>query len=241
MSAAAEALRALHQPGKPLVLPNAWDPVSAHAVVAAGFPVVATSSAAVGAVLGRGDHEAMSPDEHLEAVQRITASVDVPVTVDFESGYGLPPAEVAHRLLAAGACGCNLEDTDHRGGGVLVDPAEQARRLGAVRDAAGAGLVINARIDTYLTQTGGLAETIDRATRYLDAGADCVYPIGMADEADIAALVEAVGGAAVNVLRWPGVPTNDRLAGLGVARISYGSGLFRQATKALDRILADLT
>ena len=242
MSGASDLLRSLHVPGTPLVLPNAWDAPSARAVVAAGFPVVATSSAAVAESLGYEDHEGAPADEVFAATARIAAAVfpDVPVTADVESGYGLAPAEVAERLLAAGASGCNLEDTDHRGASVLADPAEQAARLAAVRAAAGGDLVINARIDTYARQVGGLPETIDRARRYLDAGADCVYPILLADEAEIAALVEALPGAAVNVLQRPGAPSNARLAELGVARISYGSGIYRQTAKALAQLLTGL-
>lgn len=239
MSEHADLLRSLHVAGRPLVLPNVWDPPSARAVAAAGFPVVATSSAAVAAVLGKEDHEGMTPDESTEAVRRIAGAVEVPVTADFESGYRLSPEEVVERLLGAGASGCNLEDTDHRGDGVLVDAAEHAARLAAVRAAAGDDLVLNARVDTYLTGSGGLDETIDRARRYLDAGADCVYPIGLADEGGIEALVRALD-APVNVLQRPGAPSNDRLAELGVARISYGGLLHRQVTKAFDSILADL-
>lgn len=243
MSAASDLLRSLHVPGTPLVLPNAWDAPSARAVVAAGFPVVATSSAAVAESLGYEDHEGAPADEVFAATARIAAAVfpDVPVTADVESGYGLAPEDVVERLLAAGASGCNLEDTDHRGTSVLVDPAGQAARLAAVRAAAGDALVLNARIDTYARQVGGLVETIDRARRYLDAGADCVYPIGLADEAEIAALVEALPGAAINVLQRPGAPTNSRLAELGVARISYGSGLYRKTGEALAEILRTLS
>jgi 2-methylisocitrate lyase-like PEP mutase family enzyme len=147
-----DLLRSLHRPGAPLLLPNAWDVATARAVVAAGFPVVATTSAGVAATLGYEDHESAPADEMLAAAARIAKGVEVPVTVDAEAGYGMQPAELVAALRSAGAAGCNLEDTDHTAGG-LRDPDRQAEWLGAVRQAASAdgyGLVINARVDVFL-------------------------------------------------------------------------------------------
>ena len=108
-----ELLRSLHRPGDPLLLPNAWDAATARAVVAAGYPVVATTSWGVAASLGFEDGEGAPAAEMLAAAGRIVRSVEVPVTVDAEAGYGMEPAEVVAALLAVGAAGCNLEDTDH--------------------------------------------------------------------------------------------------------------------------------
>src|SRR3954452_6332793 len=130
-----EMLRALHRPGAPLLLPNAWDVATARAVVAAGFPVVATTSGGVAAALGHEDHEHAPADEMLAAAARIARSVDGPVTVDAEAGYGVQPAELVAALRGAGAAGCNLEDTDHAAGR-LRDPDRHAEWLGAVREAA---------------------------------------------------------------------------------------------------------
>src|SRR5712692_5375356 len=116
LAEAAERLRALHAGSEPLVLPNAWDAATARAVVEAGFPVVATTSAGVSGGLGWAAGEATPADEMFAAVARIARVVDAPVTADIESGYGLPPEEIVRRLLAAGAVGCNLEDTDHTSG-----------------------------------------------------------------------------------------------------------------------------
>lgn len=224
----AAALRALHVPGKPLILPNAWDAASARAVREAGFPAVATGSAAMARVLGYEDGEQTPVAEMLAAVSRVVRVVDVPVTADLERGYGLDPAELAERLLATGAVGCNLEDSDPRTQ-EMIDPAEQAAFLAAVRAAAGPELVINARIDTYIAKDGGgRADAVARARRYLEAGADCVYPIALADEAEIGALVDETGGP-VNILFTPGTPSLARLAELGVARVSYGHGLHEAA------------
>jgi 2-methylisocitrate lyase-like PEP mutase family enzyme len=166
-------------------------------------------------------------------VARVAAAVSVPVTADLEAGYGLPAGELVERLHAAGAVGCNLEDTDHHGPDVLVPAVTHAARVAAVK---GAGdVVVNARVDVFARRIGTpeeqLAAGTDRARRYLDAGADCVYPITLADEAAIASFVEAVEGP-VNILARPGAPDVATLARLGVARISVGSGLFRTAMGA---------
>lgn len=235
----AAALRALHVPGSPLVLANAWDASSAVAVAAAGFPAVATSSAAVALSLGSGDHEQMGADVAFDAVARIVGAVDLPVTADIESGYGLSPVEVAARLVRAGAVGCNLEDSDHGSPGSLVDVDAQSERIAAVRAAAGDGIVINARVDTFVRRLpDALGEAIARGRRYLDAGADCVYPIVAGDEGDIEAMVDALG--VVNIMLRPGAPSTARLAELGVARISVGSGLFRVMTKQVEAVLRAL-
>ncbi len=149
-----DLLRSLQRPGAPLLLPNAWDVATARAVVAAGYPVVATTSGGVAATLGYEDHEGAPGDEMLAAAARIARGVDVPVTVDAEAGYGMEPAELVAALRSAGAAGCNLEDTDHAAGS-LRDPDQHAEWLGAVRQAAsddGYPLVINARVDVFLVR-----------------------------------------------------------------------------------------
>lgn len=236
----AARLRALHVPGRPLILPNVWDAASARVVADAGFPAIATGSAPVAASLGHPDGEVVPPAEMLAAVARVVRAAGVPVTADMERGYGFGPAEFAERLAATGAVGCNLEDTDPRTGR-LVDAADQADFLAAVR-AADPDLVINARTDV-LVQAGTpaqerLAEAARRARLYLEAGADCVYPFGPLDEETTAALVAAAGGRPVNVLALPGSPTTSRLAELGVARISYGPQLHTAALRHLGDLVA---
>ncbi|MFG2078474.1 isocitrate lyase/PEP mutase family protein [Nonomuraea maritima] len=233
----AATMRALHVPGKPLVLPNVWDAASARAVRDAGFPAVATGSAAVARVLGYDDGERTPVAEMLAAVTRVARAVDVPVTADLERGYGLRPAELAERLTETGAVGLNLEDTDPRTG-ELVDPGAQADYLAGVR-AAGPELVINARVDVHVHGNASYAETVRRARRYLEAGADCVYPIFLADEDEIRALVAELGRP-VNILARPGAPDLSRLAELGVARISFGSGIHNRVHAHAEKLLADL-
>lgn len=242
-----QVLRALHRPGQPLILPNAWDVSSAQAVVNAGFPVVATTSGGVAAALGYGDHEQAPAAEMFAVAARIARSVEVPVTVDAEAGYGLPPDDLVDALLDAGVAGCNLEDTDHKSG-TLVDVAEHSAWLTAVRDAArsrGYELVINARVDVFLPQhstssaDSRLEQGILRGRAYAGAGADCVYPILLADAQSIGQFTEAVKHP-VNILALPSAPSLAQLMDMGVARISYGSMLHRRSMDHLSTLLAQL-
>jgi len=239
MTATAELFRALHHGGTPLILPNAWDPVSARIIAEAGYPAVATSSGAVARVLGYDDGQLTPPAEMFTAVARIVRAVDVPVTADMEAGYGLPAKEFVDRLLETGAVGCNLEDSV---GGRLTDPARQADYLAEVRAAAGADLVINARIDTFVRPGGDKAGAVDDAVRrgreYRRAGADCVYPI-MAPTDQLAAVVEGVGGP-VNAHAAPGGPTAAELVGAGATRISYGTSLHKHLMDSLRELLPTL-
>jgi 2-methylisocitrate lyase-like PEP mutase family enzyme len=230
----AAELRALHRASDPLLLPNAWDAASARAVVDAGFPAVATTSGGVAASLGWKDREQMPVDEAFAAIGRIARSVSVPTTADVEGGYGLSPKALVERLLGSGAVGLNLEDSDHRHRGALLPAETQAERIAAVKGAGravGVDLVLNARVDVFIDPIGDgeeLREAIRRATIYADAGADCIFPILVAEEAAIEALVRSVR-VPVNILAVEGTPPLTRLSELGVARISFGSRLHRMA------------
>ena len=215
--------------------------------MAAGFQVVATTSGGVAETLGYEDHERAPAEEMLGAAARIARSVEVPVTVDAEAGYGMAPGDLVEALFRAGAAGCNLEDTDHTTGR-LADPGRHAEWLGAVRAAAsqrGFGLVINARIDVFLANRGARPqhELVDRAvTRagaYRAAGVDCVFPIFLTDSDAIGAFVEAVA-APVNILALPQAPSPTQLAELGVARVSYGSSIHHRVMEDLAAFLAGL-
>ena len=249
-----DLLRSLHRPGTPLLLPNVWDVATARAVVAAGFPVVATTSGGVAATLGYEDQEGAPADEMLAAAARIVRGVDVPVTVDAEAGYGMPPAELAAALRATGVAGCNLEDTDHAGdtAGRLRDPGRHADWLRAVRQAASAvgyPLVINARVDVFLgpflagagpgTQEALVPEAVRRANAYLEAGADCVYPIALWEADALRDFMSQVAGP-VNVMRLAEGPSLPELAALGVARVSWATLLFREAMVRFADHLASL-
>jgi 2-methylisocitrate lyase-like PEP mutase family enzyme len=246
-----EHLRSLHVPGNPLLLPNVWDVATARAVVAAGFPVVATTSSGVAAALGYEDHEGTPAEEMLAAGARIARGVEVPVTLDAEAGYGMAPAELVAALRTAGMAGCNLEDTDHASGS-LRDLDRHTDWLRAVRRAAsqeGYRLVINARVDVFLgpylagaapeTQGDLVPEALRRAHSYLEAGADCVYPIGLCEKNALRRFIAEAGGP-VNVIRSPRTPPLAELAALGVARVSWAAALYRQAMAGFTDQLAAL-
>lgn len=222
----ADRLRELHG-GEMLVLPNAWDAASAAVVAEAGFPVVATASNAIAAMLGYPDGEGAPWQEMFAAAGRVARAVSVPVTVDAEAGYLMQPRELVDRLLEIGAVGCNLEDSDHRAGG-LADAEKHAEWLAGVRSAAddaGVPIVINARVDAFLPPSGipeaeRLTEAVRRGRLYREAGADCIYPIGVRSKRDISELVaELPGPVNGNTGEELDLAT---LRELGVARVSYG-------------------
>ncbi|MFH8791418.1 isocitrate lyase/phosphoenolpyruvate mutase family protein [Streptomyces sp. NPDC017941] len=250
VAAPAAAFRALHAPGSPLVLPNAWDVASARVVRAAGARAVATTSAGLAWALGTADGDRLTRERALAAVAAIVAAVDVPVTADIESGYAREAAGVADTVRAvvdAGAVGVNIEDSRYGAGEPLRPVAEQCERIAAARgaaDAAGVALFVNARVDTWLRGVGDgpdarLALTLERAAAFLAAGADGVFVPGAVDPATVEALVEGIDGP-VNVLAGPGAPTVAELAGLGVARVSVGSGIAQAAHALVRRAATEL-
>jgi 2-methylisocitrate lyase-like PEP mutase family enzyme len=241
----AALLGSLHVPGRPVVLPNAWDVTSARVFAEAGFAAIATSSGAIANSLGYDDGEYIPRDDMLAAIDRVARAVEIPTTADVERGYGLPADELIARLLDAGAVGCNLEDSDPQTG-QLADCDEQAVWLRAVRaslDAAAVPIVLNARVDVHFRAWGAaderLAEAVRRARRYREAGADCVYPLGLANPSDIERFVGAVD-APVNIAFRPRGPSFGELASLGVARVTFGPGLHLAAKSWLASLAARL-
>jgi 2-methylisocitrate lyase-like PEP mutase family enzyme len=252
----ADAFRRMHQPdaGRILVLPNAWDAMSACLIEDAGARAIATTSAGVAWALGRTDGEGLTRDQMINAIERITRVVRVPVTADVERGYGdgtpADAAETVRRVIGAGAGGINLEDAPGRGGATLMGIDEQVERIAAAREAAsreGVEIYINARVDTYLAQAGPpegrFDETVRRAQAYVAAGASGIFVPGVADSEIIRALVPAVG-APLNVMAGRGArPTIPELQALGVTRVSIGPSLTlavmaqirRAATEVLEQ------
>lgn len=245
--AKADALRALHVPGRPLVLLNAWDAGSAAVIARAGAPAIATTSAGAANALGYPDGQLVTREQMLSTVAPIARAVHLPVTADMEAGYGDDPEDAeatARGVVEAGAVGLNLEDTVGRGDEQLLPIDRFVAKIAAVRAAAaetGVPLVLNARTDVFIGQVGDpgtrLERAVERARAYLEAGADCVFVPAVAEAAQIAALVEQIGGP-VSVLAGPGSPTLAEMSELGVARISVGSGAYRAAL-ALARTMAE--
>lgn len=237
----ATELLALHTGPELLVVVNVWDVASATVVASApGCRALATASHAIAATFGYPDGERISRDLMLDMCGRIAAAVDLPVTADLEAGYG-DPAETTRRAVAAGIAGANLEDA-------MAPLADSVAAVEAVvRAAAEAGVpfVLNARTDAFL-QAGDrnrdqvLADAIERGRAYLDAGAACVFVPGLVDELTVRRLVEGIGARRVSLLATPGTPPLSVLAGLGVARVSFGPWSQRVAMTALADTAADL-
>ena len=234
-----ERFRALHVPGDPLVLFNVWDAGSARVVAEAGAQAIATGSYGVAESLGFHDGETVPLDLVLVNLERILSVTDLPVSIDMESGYGHSPSEVGAsmaRARNAGAAGVNMEDR-LPGETALVPIAEQSQRLAA---AAATGLFINARCDAFRGRdvaTEGkalVAETLERARAYADAGAHGLFVPFLADAGCIAAICED-SPLPVNILWSPACGDRAALADLGVARISHGHQPWAAAMAMLGR------
>lgn len=241
MTAKFDRFAALHVARAPLVLFNIWDAGSAKAVVAAGAQALATGSASVAGANGFDDSEAVPLALVLDNAARIVASVDVPVTIDFEGGYAVDPAGVAanvQRLAATGAIGCNFEDQVIGGEGIHPC-AFQSERIAAVRAAVGPAFFINARTDIFLqarTDTHDEAKVdaaISRAHAYAKAGASGFFVPGLAN-LELLARVCWESPLPVNFMAFPGAPDAKAVAEAGVARISHGPFPWRAAMKGLE-------
>ncbi|GAA0659865.1 isocitrate lyase/phosphoenolpyruvate mutase family protein [Kitasatospora atroaurantiaca] len=228
---------ALHHPGRPLLLPNAWDCASAAALAEQGFPAIGTTSLGVAAAAGMPDGMALTRDETLLLARRLGTGSFL-LTVDAEGGFSDDPSEVAELarwLAAAGAVGINLEDG--RADGSLTPVGLHSAKIAAVK-AAVPDLFVNARTDTYWLG-GREAETARRLLAYQQAGADGAFVPGLSDPPGIAALVGTLD-APLNILYSPSGPTVAQLAELGVSRVSLGSLLFRRALGAAVRTALDI-
>jgi len=244
----ATTLLELHHTGTTLVLPNVWDAWSARSVAGAGFTALSIGSHPLADSRGQGDNEDMSLDDALDGVRRICSAVpDVPVTADMEAGYGAAPAELVERLLEAGAVGLNIEDTVHSEGGRMRSVAEHADYIGGLRqaaDAAGVDLVVNARTDVFLKKDrfeDPVGEAVARLRACEEAGARCVYPVGVPDAATLQAVLDAVTGP-VNVIANPrtgsAAGSLEDLQVMGVHRVTFGPKLMQELAQDLVTLVA---
>lgn len=240
----AEAFRALHVPGKPVILFNIWDAGSAKAVASAGAKALATGSWSVAAANGFPDGEKVPRDIAIDNLLRIVKATDLPVTVDVESGYGKTPAEVGETIrlaIIAGAIGCNLEDSFPEDG-KLRPLAESIARVRAARQAADTAKVpffINARTDVFFQDEadkhdGAMVDAaLERGRAYAEAGASGLFVPGLVN----IALIRRVAAASplpVNIMMGGKSPSIAELAQNGVARVSHGPGPYRLAMKAVE-------
>lgn len=232
----AQTLLSLHNNGRLLILPNVWNPIGARMLQAKGYSAVATASAAIAESLGYGDGEQLKLSTMLETVARIVRSVEIPVTADFEAGYSSTIEGLQQNislLLETGAVGINFEDSfDHSS---RLNPIpEQVERIKAVREAAarkGIHLFINARADSFFaegfsTDEERIEDVITRSNAYIQAGADCVYPIGRGDRETLSILRKRIS-APINVLASAKTASLKELQELGINRVSYGPYVFR--------------
>jgi 2-methylisocitrate lyase-like PEP mutase family enzyme len=224
----ARVLLQLHRPGDPVVLPTVWDAWSAKLAADAGFAALTVGSHPLADSVGKPDSEGMSFDDVQARVAQITAAVDLPVSVDIESGYGQPAPRLIEGLLGVGAVGLNIEDTVHSEGGRLRSSAEHAELVSQLRsaaDAAGVHVVINARTDVFLRQEGDAASRVDlavaRLTEAAQAGADVLYPVGRHDSETLRRLATELP-LPINAIAMPDQDDPASFAPLGVARISFG-------------------
>jgi 2-methylisocitrate lyase-like PEP mutase family enzyme len=236
----ARAFAALHVPGDPVILFNAWDAGSAKAIAAAGAKAIASGSWSVAAACGFGDAEALPINMAIDNAARIVAAVDLPVTIDFEGGYATDPQQIGDHmawLAKTGAVGCNFED-QIMGGEGLHPLAQQVERIRAARAAVGPDFFINARTDIFLKarpethDDARVDEALERAAAFAEAGASGFFVPGLAD----LRLLERVCAAAplpVNFMAFPGAPDAAAVASAGVARISHGPFPYRLAMQAL--------
>ncbi|HEX2581687.1 MAG TPA: isocitrate lyase/phosphoenolpyruvate mutase family protein [Dongiaceae bacterium] len=233
----------LHTPGNPVVLYNIWDAGGAKAVANAGGKAIATGSWSLAAAHGYDDGEIIPLDFLLKIIGRIVESVDLPVTVDFESGYAEAPKALTnniHRLLQTGAIGLNFEDQIIGGEG-LYSPDKQAKRIEAVRDAceqAGIPAFINARTDLFLKERDPkkhavlVDEAIARGKVYEKAGADGFFIPALTDLTSITRICEATP-LPVNTMMLGALTSINDVAACGVARVSFGPGPYMQAVQAI--------
>ena len=242
----AQDFRGLHHGKRILILPNAWDVPSARVFENEGFPAVATSSAGLMVSLGYPDGEVIGRNEFVSAVERIAKVVSVPLSVDIVAGFGKTTEEVVatvKAILRAGGIGVNIEDFAHSSK-KLFPVERQVEKVKAIRrlsDTVGVPLVINARTDALRFASGDdeakFDEAVRRAIAYRDAGADCVYPMGLTEAVSIKRFVKELDFP-INVMVRKGLPGVNELERLGVARVSFGPsasyaamGLLKRASK----------
>jgi 2-methylisocitrate lyase-like PEP mutase family enzyme len=239
----AQDFRELHHGKKILILPNAWDVPSARVFENEGFPAVATSSAGLTVSLGYPDGEVIGRAEFVSAVRRIAKALSVPLSVDIVAGFGKTTREVlttVKAVLKVGGIGINIEDFAHATKKLFpierqVENVKAIRRLG---DTVGVPLIINARTDALRFGTGDeqakFEEAVRRAIAYRDAGADCVYPMGLTESASISRFVKELDFP-INVMVRKGLPPVGELERIGGARVSFGPSASYAAMGLLKR------
>jgi 2-methylisocitrate lyase-like PEP mutase family enzyme len=245
----AEQFLTLHKGEKLLVLPNIWNPITARILEAKGFPAVATASAAISSSLGYRDGEKIKLSTHLDIIERIVKSVNIPVTADIESGYASDIPELKesiNQVIDTGVAGINIEDSIGKEGEIR-DINEQCERIKTAREISmkkGLHLVINARTDCFLSKARKpilevTQNVINRADAYIKAGADCVYPVGVLNLEIIKTLRKAISYP-INILGSHRTIPLKTMQEIGINRVTFGPFLFRSALKKFVNIAEEL-
>jgi len=247
MTADFTAFKDLHHKKDLFILPNAWDAKSAMLFQEKGFPAVGTSSAAVASGLGYEDGEGMPFDDYLFIIKRIIGSVNIPVTVDMEMGYGKTGEAIVSnisKLIELGVAGINIEDSViEKSNRFLKEAQAFAKTIEYIKNYLSANnlqLFVNVRCDTYLLQVkNAQEETISRLKMYESAGADGIFLPCITAENDIADAVRNTT-LPLNVMCMPGLPDFDTLNRLGVKRASMGPFLFNKTYKKAGELMQEV-
>lgn len=243
MSTPYQKFKALHASSELFLLPNAWDARSAIMFQENNFPAVATSSAAVANSLGYEDGENMTFDDYTFVIRRILSSINVPLTVDIETGYGTTDLEIAENVLHLadlGVAGINIEDSViQKAGRALKDAAAFAKTISFIKNklkARGVDLFINVRCDTYILNIDNKQqETAKRLKLYSEHGADGIFLPFISNEKDIAAALQHTT-LPLNVMCVPNLPDFDALTKLGVKRVSMGPFMFHKVYSEINQL-----
>jgi 2-methylisocitrate lyase-like PEP mutase family enzyme len=236
--------RSLHHANHMLILPNAWDAATARLFEDEGFKAVATTSAGMMVSLGYEDGEYISKDEFISAIARIAEAVTVPLSVDLVSGFGDNEKQVVNMVKEVadkGVIGINIEDFEHASK-KLLSVEKQVNKIKAIKR-SGIDIFVNARTDALRfaagTEEDKFKEALARGEAYKNAGADCIYPMGLVDKEKIASYVDKIDFP-INVMLRKGIPSINDLEELKVARLSFGPsaiyatmGLLKKASRQI--------
>jgi len=241
-------LRELVRAPEILVMPGAYDVLSALLFEQMGFKAIQGTSGGIAAALGYADGEVMSRDRFIEISGSFAGAVSVPFNADGERGYGDENGvrETVRALVLRGVAGMNLEDGAAKGKGGLVEISEQLRKIKAVMETKrelGSEFFLNARVDAFHVfpddSTKALDEAIRRGNAYAEAGGDCIFYLFL-HSAEIIGRIAKEVKAAISILAGPQSPSVSQLQDLGVARVSYGSGFLKAALTGTKQLAQEI-
>jgi 2-methylisocitrate lyase-like PEP mutase family enzyme len=247
-NAKSRRLRELVAAPEILVMPGAYDVLSALLFQQLGFEAIQCTSGGIAAALGYPDGEAISRDLFIQVTASFAAAVSSPVNADGEKGYGDEEGvkETVRSLVGAGVAGMNLEDSLAKSRGGLVELPQQLQKIKSVMDTKrelSSEFFLNARVDSFHVITDepkrALDEAIRRGNAYAEAGGDCIFYLNLHSAAIIGTVAREVK-APISILAGPQSPSVSELQDLGVARVSYGSGFMKAAISGTKRLAQEI-